>query len=469
MKQRSVWKKVTAGFVTTCLLAAMLLTPMTALAANGPSDSGFAYVTLIERGTGKFKDVYRANKESAKVKGISYNQKTNTMTLNGVNAPNTLLEINEMGEDFTIVVKGTNTLNSIMVWGFGYGGGLRITGSGKLTLNQKKERQHAIELRAEYSPAKLTIDSKVKLIAYSPKGEDAFAIDATEHSTKGMRIAGASSIKPTGSTRRVISYNAYTTTETPFKSATPKDSSDKTRYCARETGIYNEAAGEVVWECVIMKIVTDPTYGDFAIDALDKKGNPVDPEQFIISKNTDVKYKGDKMNLTGYTNSASPKTKYGVVRSGNNGEEYYVFKLKESKTLNSLVAVPVKSLQGVTKLPKTYSMETSAKKHYNYSFGGAAYKTPTATALSKVTAKASGFTAAWKKQTSGSGYQLSYATNSKFQNAKTVTVSKNTATSQTVTGLTAKKKYFVRVRTYKTIKGVKVYTPWSSAKTVTTK
>ena len=175
------------------------------------------------------------------------------------------------------------------------------------------------------------------------------------------------------------------------------------------------------------------------------------------------------MNLTGYTNSASPKTKYGVVRSGNNGEEYYVFKLKESKTLNSLVAVPVKSLQGVTKLPKTYSMETIAKKYYNYSFGGAAYKTPTATALSKVTAKTSGFTAAWKKQTSGSGYQLSYATNSKFQNAKTVTVSKNTATSQTVTGLTAKKKYFVRVRTYKTIKGVKVYAPWSSAKTVTTK
>lgn len=99
MKQRSVWKKVTAGFVTTCLLAAMLLTPMTALAANGPSDSGFAYVTLVEIGTGKFKNVYQANKESAKVKGISYNQKTNTMTLNGVNAPNTLLEINEMGED----------------------------------------------------------------------------------------------------------------------------------------------------------------------------------------------------------------------------------------------------------------------------------------------------------------------------------------------------------------------------------
>ena len=80
MKQRSVWKKVTAGFVTTCLLAAMLLTPMTALAANGPSDSGFAYVMLIEIGTGKFKNVYQANKESAKVKGISYNQKTNTMT-----------------------------------------------------------------------------------------------------------------------------------------------------------------------------------------------------------------------------------------------------------------------------------------------------------------------------------------------------------------------------------------------------
>ena len=194
----------------------------------------------------------------------------------------------------------------------------------------------------------------------------------TQHKGRA-RIAGASSIKPTGSARRAISYNAYTTTETPFKSATPKDSSDKTRYCARETGIYNGAAGEVVWECVIMKIVTDPTYGDFAIDALDKKGNPVDPEQFIVSKNTDVKYKGDKMNLTGYTNSASPqKRSTALCAVAITVRSIMSLSRKESKTLNSLVAVPVKSLQGVTKLPKTYSMETSAKKHYNYSFGGAA-------------------------------------------------------------------------------------------------
>ena len=100
---------------------------------------------------------------------------------------------------------------------------------------------------------------------------------------------------------------------------------------------------------------------------------------------------------------------------------------------------------------------------------------PKSTSISKVTAKKKGFTVQWKKQaTQTTGYEIQYAANSKFtKNKKTVTVSKNQTTSKTITKLSANKKYYVRVRTYKTVKvngkSTKIYSSWSKYKTVTTK
>ena len=54
-----------------------------------------------------------------------------------------------------------------------------------------------------------------------------------------------------------------------------------------------------------------------------------------------------------------------------------------------------------------------------------------------------------------------------------MTVSKNKTTSKKISKLKAKKKYYVRVRTYKTVKvngkNTKIYSSWSKAKTVKTK
>ena len=96
---------------------------------------------------------------------------------------------------------------------------------------------------------------------------------------------------------------------------------------------------------------------------------------------------------------------------------------------------------------------------------------PKGTSLSGVTAKSKGFTVKWNKQTmQTSGYQIQYAADSKFtKNAKTVTVSKNSTASKKISKLTGKKKYYVRIRTYKTVNGTKYYSSWSSSKKVTTK
>ena len=52
---------------------------------------------------------------------------------------------------------------------------------------------------------------------------------------------------------------------------------------------------------------------------------------------------------------------------------------------------------------------------------------------------------------------------------KTVNIKKNKTTSNTVKKLKAKKKYYVRIRTYKTVSGKKIYSDWSKSKNVTTK
>ena len=89
--------------------------------------------------------------------------------------------------------------------------------------------------------------------------------------------------------------------------------------------------------------------------------------------------------------------------------------------------------------------------------------------LSSVSATSKGFKAKWKSVKYIGGYQIQYATNSKFTGAKKVTVSGYKSTTKTVSKLKAKKKYYVRIRGYKTIGGKKYYSDWSSKKTVTTK
>ena len=59
---------------------------------------------------------------------------------------------------------------------------------------------------------------------------------------------------------------------------------------------------------------------------------------------------------------------------------------------------------------------------------------------------------------------------SKFtKGKKTVNVKGYKTVSKKVTGLKGGKKYYVKIRTYKTIGKTKYYSPWSKVKTVKTK
>ena len=90
-------------------------------------------------------------------------------------------------------------------------------------------------------------------------------------------------------------------------------------------------------------------------------------------------------------------------------------------------------------------------------------------------AKKKAFSVSWKKQAKQtSGYQIQYAVDAKFKKS---VVAKNVNNTKKVkldvSKLKAKKKYYIRVRTYKTVKvngkSKKIYSGWSKVKAVTTK
>ena len=95
---------------------------------------------------------------------------------------------------------------------------------------------------------------------------------------------------------------------------------------------------------------------------------------------------------------------------------------------------------------------------------------PKGTSISKLKAKTKGFVVKWKKQSvQTSGYQIQYAQNNKMKSAKTVKIGNSKTKTKTISKLKARKKYFVRIRTFKTVKGVKYYSSWSAVKKITTK
>ena len=89
--------------------------------------------------------------------------------------------------------------------------------------------------------------------------------------------------------------------------------------------------------------------------------------------------------------------------------------------------------------------------------------------IQKLTSKSRSFFIDWAQKGSATGYEIQYATNSKFSGAKKVTVTNNKTDKKTISKLSGKKKYYVRVRSYTTVKGKKYYGAWSSTKSVTTK
>ncbi len=98
---------------------------------------------------------------------------------------------------------------------------------------------------------------------------------------------------------------------------------------------------------------------------------------------------------------------------------------------------------------------------------------PKSTSIVRISAGKRSFTVKWKKQGEQvDGYEIAYSTSSRFSKKKTRTAAAGkSASSKTISKLKAGKKYYVRIRAYKTAevqgKQKNLYAGWSKVKTVT--
>lgn len=114
------------------------------------------------------------------------------------------------------------------------------------------------------------------------------------------------------------------------------------------------------------------------------------------------------------------------------------------------------------------TLTITGKRYYTGTIKKTFKINPKGTSLKTLKKGKKSITVKWKKQSKKmsasriTGYQIQLATNKKFtRNKKTVTVKGYKSVSKKVTKLKAKKKYYVKVRTYKTVGGKKYYSPWS--------
>ena len=216
-----------------------------------------------------------------------------------------------------------------------------------------------------------------------------------------------------------------------------------------------------------------------------------------------VKLNGKTLkNGTDYTASYSNNTKVGTAKVTIKGKGNYTGSVSKTYSIkNNFKKATVSSIstkaftgknitQSITvkyngktlKNGTDYTVSYSSNKNIGTatvkvtgkgSYTGTITKTfkinPAKQEIQKLTAKSKAFFVDWAQKGSATGYEIQYATNSKFTSAKKVTITNNKTDTKTISKLSGKKKYYVRVRSYTTVKGTKYYGAWSASKSVTTK
>lgn len=189
-----------------------------------------------------------------------------------------------------------------------------------------------------------------------------------------------------------------------------------------------------------------------------KMGTYTRKDSIIFSKNIKPTVTVKNYTYNGRKHKAAPVVKYGKT----------VFKANVDYGFDSAAGKDVGRYH--------YEIWTGDNNKYNFYKEGYFKINPKGTSLKKLKKAKKAITVKWNKQaakmskTRITGYQIQLATNSKFtKGKKLVTVKGYAATSKKIKKLKKKKKYFVRIRTYKKVGKITYYSGWSKAKSVKTK
>jgi hypothetical protein len=507
--------------VLLALVMVFTIAPMTAFAKNGPSTQTWkdeagkkqylAYLLIMDKMEGEYTEkayedslhyAFKENKvKKTGIKGASYSKKTNTLTLKNVKRPDSVIHANMMGDDFKIKVEGKCEIGSIWIWADRYGGSLKLTGNGTLTLNknQKSASECAIYFGCEETKAKLSFDKNVKLKLYGGEAIAGMYMNKQTTLSKAVSFANGDKIK----VKNEVTTQAKSV-ETYFKSdwdlsggykCTCKSDKDKTHvYGAWESTWYDDDGKEIngftvnrfIYSKTLKLYFEDKGFQEdehryTSLEKFEKAGYKLYVEETF--EDGTVNYKQN--DFTYVSNYSS----YAQVYKDKNGKEYVVneeyvgYDEKKQESIWEYKAYTMKKIPEIkgfyycvpnnkVKVKNLEQVFEELKGYKDYAIEGSQLSyncAPAKPIVKEVKAKKKAFKVTWGGVANATAYVVQYSTDKKFsKNTKTVKV-KNTKTSKVFKSLKGGKKYYVRVRVLTKTNGRAYTSAWSKAKTVTTK
>lgn len=156
-----------AGAVVLAVSSAVLYAAPPVKAANGPCDTGdWAYAYINVR-TGEDSTTIFSSKETNSIAGMSYDRKTNTLTLNNYKNKSAGIATNMMGDDFKINLIGDNEIGGIGSYGDAWGGSINICGNGSLVINADRANDYGVAFFAEGTNSVLSVADTCNVTIYS--------------------------------------------------------------------------------------------------------------------------------------------------------------------------------------------------------------------------------------------------------------------------------------------------------------
>ena len=178
--------------------------------------------------------------------------------------------------------------------------------------------------------------------------------------------------------------------------------------------------------------------------------------------------------VTGVTNKTQDTKSITVKWNKTAGATWYeVYKYDTSKKKYIKVKTTSSNQYKVTNLKtattyqfKVRAYKTVSGKNYYSSYSSAIKLTTKTTTpkISKVTAGKKKATVKWGKVTGATGYEIYMSTNKSKNYSRIKTITNGKTIKYTKTKLKKGKKYYFKIRTYRTVNGKKIYSFYSSAK-----
>ena len=178
-----------------------------------------------------------------------------------------------------------------------------------------------------------------------------------------------------------------------------------------------------------------------------------------IRKISNIRVSKDKFTYTGNVCVPEITVKNSVGIKLENGVDYDISVINaDGKAVEKSVAAG------------SYNLKVSFKGNYEGVEEFTYTILPKETKINKLVSGKKQFTVKWAKKTAQvTGYQIRYSTKMNMNGAKTILVNKAVTSSKIIKKLKSKQRYYVQIRTYKTVNGVKYYSSWSAKKNIRTK